>query len=175
VNTLCRDFIVCLTLTISKLELNIAKFSNSFLTVFLVYDASETYSEIQERKILRMLNTSGAGVDAGDVVVRKAVAAGNEFTTTTTASDNSVIGIALETIANNAYGYILVKGKTVSLKVDGTTDIAVGDYLTTFTTAKIAQKGAAGNIVFARALEAYTGNDSLGVIDALLIDNFQMA
>jgi hypothetical protein len=61
------------------------------------------------------------------------------------------------------------KGLNGTNGIDGTTDIAVGDYLTCFTTVKIAAKAATGNMVFAIALEAYTTNDSAGVVDALLI------
>ena len=120
-------------------------------------------------EVLRMKNTSGASVLAGDVVIWKATATGDEITTTTTAGDSKVFGIASETVVNNAYGYFLTKGKTVLLKVDGTTDIAIGDYLTTFTTAGISAKATTGNTAFAIALEAYTADNSSGVIDALLI------
>jgi hypothetical protein len=116
-----------------------------------------------------MKNTSGGALAVGDVVVLKAVAAGNEVTTTTTAGDDKVFGMATGTIADNAFGYFQTIGKTVSLKVDGTTDIAIGDLLTCFTTAKIAAKAGAGDMCFAVALEAYTTDDSSGVIDALLI------
>lgn len=126
-------------------------------------------SLVHEKRTMRMKNTSGGSIALGDVVVWKAVAAGDEVTTTTTAGDDKVFGVAVETINNDAYGRILVHGKTVNLKVDGTTDIAIGDFLTTFTTAKIAAKAAAGDMVFAIALEAYTTDDSNGVIDALLI------
>lgn len=51
----------------------------------------------------------------------------------------------------------------------GTTDIAVGDFITAFTTVEIGQKGSAGQTAIAIALEAYTNNDSSGVIDALII------
>lgn len=121
------------------------------------------------RKHKRMKNTSGGTINLGDVVVFKAVANGEEVTTTTTAGDKFVFGMAAETITNNNYGYIFVEGKTVALKVDGTTDIAIGDYLSCFTTAKIAKKAGAGEMAFAIALEAYTTNDSNGVIDALLL------
>lgn len=94
---------------------------------------------------------------------------GDEITTTTTAGDDKVFGIVEETIADGATGSIQTLGKTASLKVDGTTDIAVGDYLTPFTTAKIAAKASAGDMAFAVALEAYTTNDSNGVIDARLV------
>lgn len=129
-----------------------------------------------EKKFLRMKNTSGSTIAAGAVVVLKNVAAGDEITTTTTASDNLVFGVAEESITNTSYGYVQVSGKTVRLKVDGTTDIAIGDFLTTFTTAEIARKAAVGtlgttpgDLAFAIALEAYATNDSSGVIDALLI------
>lgn len=129
------------------------------------------------RTIVRMKNNSGVSVNVGDVVIHDtSVAAGDNFTTTTTASDNRILGMATATITNGSYGAILVLGKTVSLKADGTTDIAVGDFLTSFTTAGICRKATAGtlgttpgDLAFAIALEAYTSNDSNGVIDALLI------
>lgn len=120
-------------------------------------------------KHVRMKNTSGGTLNLGDVVVYKAVANGDEINTTTTGGDKTVLGMIAETIANNAYGRVFTEGKTVSLKVNGTTDIAIGDYLSCYTTAKIAQKAGAGEMAFARALEAYTTNDSAGVIDALLV------
>lgn len=92
-----------------------------------------------------------------------------DATTTTTGGDDKVFGIAAETIANSAYGRFQIAGKTTALKVDGTTDIAAGDLLSTFTTAKIAKKASAGDMCFAVALEAYTANDSSGVIDAVLL------
>ena len=129
-----------------------------------------------EKQFFLMKNTSGGALAVGDVVILKSVAAGNEVTTTTTASDNQVFGIAAQTISDAASGYIQTLGKTISLKVDGTTDIAIGDFLTTFTTAKIARKAAAGtlgttpgDLAFAIALEAYTADNSSGVIDAILI------
>jgi len=122
-----------------------------------------------ESDFRQMKNTSGGSLAAGDLVVWKAVAAGNEVTTTTTLGDDKVYGMAVATITNNSLGYIQTLGKTTLLKVDGTTDIAVGDPLTAFTTAGIACKASAGDMVFAYALEAYTANDSAGVIDALLI------
>lgn len=122
------------------------------------------------RKTMLMKNTSGGALARGDVVILKAVASGDEVTTTTTTGDTKVFGMVQDaSIADNAWGMILVEGYTVSLKVDGTTDIAIGDYLSTFTTAKIAKKASAGEIAFAIALEAYATNDSLGVIDALLV------
>lgn len=95
--------------------------------------------------------------------------AGDSISTTIIAGDDKVFGMAEETIADTAVGSVLTIGKTINLKVNGTTDIAVGDFLTTFTTVKIAAKAAAGDMAFAVALEAYTTNDSNGIIDARLI------
>lgn len=122
-----------------------------------------------KRVHIRAKNTSGGTLAAGSVVVFKSVANGDEVTTTTTAGDKKVVGVVAESIANNAYGYILVEGKTVLLKVDGTTDIAIGDYLSCFTTVKIAKKASTGEMAFAIALEAYATDDSNGVLDAVLI------
>jgi len=124
---------------------------------------------LSDKRFIKMKNTSGGSVAVGDVVVWKAVANGDEVTTTTTLGDDKVFGMVAEAVADNTYCYVQTLGKTVSLKVDGTTDIAIGDPLTTFTTAKIACKASAGDMVFAYALEAYTGNDSNGVIDAVFI------
>ncbi len=135
-----------------------------------------TGSAVQESRFVNMKNTSGGALTVGTVVVRKAVAAGNEVTTTTSASDPMIYGVvASASIADATFGRIQVLGKTVSLKVDGTTDIAIGDYLTSFTSAGIAAKAGANQIAFAIALEAYTADDSNGVIDALLINPIGLA
>jgi len=126
-------------------------------------------SALLEKKYVRMKNTSGGALAVGDTVILKAVAAGDEVTTTTTQGDDLVFGMATATIADTAYGYFQVLGKTTALKVDGTTDIAIGDFIGTFTTAKIGMKAAVGDMAIAIALEAYATNDSSGVIDALLI------
>ena len=116
-----------------------------------------------------MKNTSGGSLTVGTLVVYKSVANGDEFTTTTTGGDSKVYGVVTATIADAAYGYVQTLGKTVSLKVDGTTDIAIGDFISAFTTAGIGQKATAGQTAIAIALEAYTTNDSNGVIDALIV------
>jgi len=124
---------------------------------------------IRDKIVIKYKNTSGVALAVGDIVVLKNVAAGNECTTTTSQGDDLVLGMALGTIANNAFGDVLLEGKTTVLKVDGTADIAVGDFIGTFTTAKIGMKAAVGDMAFAIALEAYATNDSNGVIDAVLI------
>jgi hypothetical protein len=125
---------------------------------------------ILRKDYVYMKNTSGGAIAAGDIVTLKAVAAGDEVTTTTTASDNLVFGVAAASISSNAYGYIQTSGKTTLLKVNGTTDIAVGDFITTYTTAGIGAKAGAGGLAIAIALEAYTADNSSGVIDALIIE-----
>lgn len=134
----------------------------------LVY-ANNGYSRQSMSRSQSMTNTSGSTINIGDVVVLKAVATLAEVTTTTTVGDNKVLGMALETTSNNSVRRFLTEGFTNLLKVDGTTDIAIGDYLSTFSVAGIAAKASVGDTVFAIALEAYTTNDSNGVIDALLI------
>ena len=122
-----------------------------------------------EKKFIHMKNTSGGQLVQGDSVTLKAVAAGNEITTTTTQGDDLVFGMVDETIADTATGRVQIQGKTTALKVDGTTDIAIGDFIGTFTTATIGQQAAAGDMAIAIALEAYATDDSAGIIDALLI------
>ncbi|MFA5360326.1 MAG: hypothetical protein WC349_05255, partial [Patescibacteria group bacterium] len=132
-------------------------------------------ANINEKDFVYVKNTSGGQLDRGHLVVLKAVAGGNEITTTTTGGDDKVYGVIEvnisrnEYIADNGYGYVQILGKTVYLKVDGTTDIAIGDFISTFTTAGIGKKAAAGDTAIAIALEAYTTDNSSGVIDALLI------
>lgn len=119
---------------------------------------------------IEMINDSGAAVERGDLVCLDATKGRNYFTTSTSGDDNTVIGMAAEAIADGARGLIQVYGPTKYLKVDGTTDISVGDFISTFTTAGIGQQGTigSGNCI-AIACEGYTSNDSLGVIDAFLL------
>ena len=127
-------------------------------------------SSIGEKDFRYMKNTSGGLLLLGETTVLKAVAAGNEITTTAIQGDDMVFGIVgSANIPNNNIGAIQVEGKTTSLKVNGTINIGIGDLLGTLDAAKIAMKAAAGDMAFAIALEAYAGADSLGVIDALLI------
>ena len=121
------------------------------------------------KRHVRMKNTSGGQLDAGDLVGTKDVAAGDEVTTYTTTGDGHIFGMVVETIANNAYGRIQTLGKTTLMKVNGDADVNIGSFITFYTTAKIGMVASAGNSVIAVALEAYTAADSNGVIDAMLI------
>jgi hypothetical protein len=124
---------------------------------------------MDNKQCFYMKNTSGSTVAAGNIVTHKAVAAGDEVTTSTTAGDNKVFGIAQSSTTTGNFGYIQTTGRTTLLTVDGTTDIAIGDFISCFTTVGIGQKALTGHTAIAIALEAYTANDSSGVIDALLI------
>ena len=119
---------------------------------------------------IEMINDSGGSVARGDVVMIDAAKGRNYFDTSSGGDDNQVFGMAAEAIADGARGRIQTYGPTKYLKVDGTDDIAVGDFISSFTAVKIGQKGTigSGNCI-AIACEAYTTDDSNGVIDAFLL------
>jgi len=121
-----------------------------------------------ETRYMAYKNTSGSALTKGDVVVLSSVSAGNECSMTTNGGDAKVLGMADATIENNAQGVILIEGKTTALKADGTTPIAIGDFLSTFTTAGVAKKAAAGDMAFAVSLSNYS-SASTGTISAILI------
>lgn len=121
---------------------------------------------------LEAKNTSGGAIARGDVVVldrTNSTADLYAVTTTTTADDPDVLGMVFDaSIASNGVGNIQIWGPTAALKANGTDNIAAGDLLSTFTTAKIAKKSYGPN-AFAMAWEAYTTDDSAGVIDAYIL------
>jgi len=142
---------------------------NDVGTLTTVQDDNRDIDVIQYKHFVHIKNTSGSQRVAGDVVIIKGIATAVEVTTTITQGDDKVYGMVAETIEDDASGYVQVKGFTADLKVDGTIDIAIDDPLGTFTTACIAMKAAAGDQVFALALEGYTDDASDGVIDAYII------
>lgn len=145
-------------------------FSSSALSEINYTDGNLGTSILLTRKYLICLNVSGGTLNEGDIVIINANTLGSSrITTTTIAGSNLVFGMVAETIANNDTGFIQVQGFTDSLKVDGTTDIAVGDFISCFTTAKIGKKAVAGDTAIAIAYEGYTTDDSNGIIDALII------
>ncbi len=119
---------------------------------------------------IEMLNGSDADVTRGALVILDYAEGAAYFGTDTGEDSNLVIGMAYENIADGAKGLIQVYGPTNYLQVDGTDDISAGDFISTFSSAGIGQKGtiASGNCI-AIACEAYTSNDSLGVIDAFIL------
>jgi hypothetical protein len=130
---------------------------------------SSPYGYTRSSSVLGFKNVSGGTVEKGSVVIFSPSLGLDELTTTTTAGDNKVLGVASSRSTSGRTITVLVEGQTDLLKVDGTTDIAVGDFLSTHTVAGVAAKGLAGHMAFAIALEAYTTNNSLGVIKAVAI------
>ena len=126
---------------------------------------------------VRVMNKSGGTINSGEVVVYDPSNTTDRLTavtTTTTQDDADVAGVMITTTVDDGYGVMQVYGPldvtNGSLKVDGTTDIAVGDFLSTFTTAGIASKATTGKAgVFAYALAAYATDDSLGTIKAFIL------
>lgn len=124
---------------------------------------------IENSEIHYMYNDSGGNLVKGDIIVLKTDANGNKFTTTTTQGDKMIYGVLEENINNGEWGRIKSRGYTESLKVNGTNDIAIGDYITTYTSAGIGCKATDDNMAIAIALEAYSTDDSNGIINALMI------
>jgi len=121
---------------------------------------------------ITLTNKSGGTVNAGDVVIFDKTNA-SAFTTTTTQGDMRILGVAKETIANNASGKIAMAGIAT---VNVTGNAAIGAALISSTTPKyaMANGGAkqAGLIGF--ALTAYAGG-ATGTVEALLIPAFERA
>jgi hypothetical protein len=114
-------------------------------------------------------NKSGGALARGDIVIFDTTNSTADLmcvTTTTNANSALACGMVYDaSIASNGLGRIQIWGPTNALKVDGTDNIAVGDLIGTFTTAKIGAK-TAGPGALARAMEGYITDDSAGVIDA---------
>lgn len=92
------------------------------------------------RQVVALLvNKSGGSVALGDVVV--ADGSNDEgFTTTTSAANTSVIGVAAETIANNATGRIIIGGYVSLVNVNAS--VTRNQFGTTHTVAKQATSSA---------------------------------
>lgn len=125
-------------------------------------------TKLINRKSEFVVNNSGTTMAVGDIVVVDSDANADRITTTTTAGDSKVYGMVEESIGNGSGGWVLIEGYTTALKVDGTADIAIGDYIMTFTTAGIGQLHTTGNTYIAQAFEAYITDDSNGVINAFI-------
>lgn len=91
-------------------------------------------SSTRGRQVVVLLtNKSGGSVAAGDVVVLDS-SNDTAFTTTTTSRAEVHIGIAQETIANNATGRVLVNGYAALVNVPAS--VTRGHYVQTHTVAK---------------------------------------
>ena len=97
-----------------------------------------TFEPVASADSMLLTNKSGGQVVAGDVVVVDTTT-DESFTTTTTANDQTVIGVALETISDDAAGTIAFSGKhNVNLVAAGTR----GQFIQAGGTAKTAQQSA---------------------------------
>lgn len=125
-------------------------------------------ASIDQKKHLLMSNGSGASIPVGAVVILKADAAGNVVDTTSTNGSNKVFGAFVEATANATTGRVLTEGKHDSLIVaNGTSSIAIGDWLSTYSHAYYAKKAVTGDMVFAMALS--TPTTGTATITALLV------
>lgn len=138
----------------------------------IAIDSNLAMQKLGSQVIRYMTNTCPNTIVTGEVVVLDtAVATGSAVCTTETANNPLVVGVALNQALTGATVQLCVGGYAGDIvKVNGTTDIAVGDPLSTFTVEGISAKGAyATGGIFAIALEAYTGDDSNGVIKAWIL------
>ncbi len=96
---------------------------------------------IHGRQTVALLtNKSGGGVIAGDVVILD-TSNDSAFTTTTSARSEVTVGIAQQTIANNASGRVLFQGYAPLVNVSAS--VTRGHYLETHTVAKQATANSA--------------------------------
>ncbi len=85
-----------------------------------------------------LTNKSGGGVIAGDVVILSSGTADSFTTTSSAAQTADWVGVALETIADNATGRVCLFGKVPLINL--ASSASLGDYLRTHTVAKQAQR-----------------------------------
>ncbi len=148
-----------------------AEFSSGSLNVSSEMQGNVGASPSTVRKLLRMKNGYSTTVGGGKTVAYDTTAnvRGDIFTASFIAGDDRVCGMLVNSTAVGEWDTVLVEGFTNILQVNGTDDIAIGDYLSLHSANAVAKKAEDGDMAFAIALEAYTGNDSNGVIDALII------
>ncbi len=93
--------------------------------------------------VLPLTNKSGGGVIAGDVVIIDTTN-NDAFTTSTAGAVTSIVGIAQETIANNAAGRVLMSGYAALINVNAS--VTRGNYGKTHTVAKQATDAGASRV-----------------------------
>lgn len=150
--------------------------SGADASITISSETSQVYSNNTDKPYVEQrsipLRNDGGNLVAGEIVVMKALFEdfdGTQFATSVTEGDDLVYGVLIEDTLDQATGLVMVAGKTTKLKVNGTDDIAILDFICVHTVGGIGQKAAVGNMAIAVALEAYTTDDSNGVIDALII------
>lgn len=112
----------------------------------------------------KLTNKSGVSVIAGTVVVIGSTA--SSFATTTTPNNAKVVGVAQETIADNAQGKVKHSG-TSTVRVTGAT--AIGDWLVTSSTAGVASPTAGANPPNGAFALALTSTAGAGTVTAVLL------
>ena len=118
---------------------------------------------------IEMINDSGSAVVRGDALMLDAVKGRNYFDTSTGQDDDQIIAMAAEAIPDGARGKVQVYGPTKYLRANGSDDIAVGDFLSSYSAAGIWQKGTIGSgNCFAIACEAHT-DDTTVALNAFLL------
>lgn len=85
-----------------------------------------------------LTNKSGGGVVAGDVVILDSANASSFTTTSSAAQTADWVGVALETIANNSTGRVVLFGYAPIVNL--ASSASLGDYLRTHSVAKQAQR-----------------------------------
>lgn len=102
--------------------------------------ASNTFGQ---QVVVPLTNKSGGGVIAGDVVI-VGTANNDAFTTTTSAAFTGTIGVAQETIANDATGRVLLSG--YAALINTTASVTRQNFGTTSTTVKKAVDAGASRV-----------------------------
>lgn len=125
------------------------------------------------------INKSGGELTTGMVCVLDPTAANwgeglpIPVTTTTSANVLNVAGAVpahVASVANGAVFELQVAGYHPTLKVDGTTDLANGDFLGTFTTAGAVQKSTTADAICAQYVDAAYTTNSVAAKKAFLIN-----
>jgi hypothetical protein len=135
---------------------------------FLVNGSSKTVTD-------RFYNKSGVSVVEGDAVILDS-ANDRAFKATTTAGSFAALGVAKETIVSDALGALATTAGEVALVNCDTTAVAIGDYLKTSSTVKLATSN--GKIMtpncFAKALSA-KASGSVGTVYCMILDHNPVA
>ncbi len=123
--------------------------------------------DVNEAYGVTLTNSSGGALVLGDVVIQDTTAA-SSFTTTSTLADRKIFGVLGINTANGATGLVQTRGPMAGVKVTGV--VAIGDYLTTSTSATLGiSAGTAWKSgVFAIALTSAAGPGA-GTVTALLL------
>lgn len=134
-------------------------------------DGSTNITGCVKDSTMRFYNKSGGAVAEGDTVI---LDTGNDraFKTTTTPGSFAALGVVKETIANNALGALATTAGEVAIVNCNTAAVAIGDYLKTSSTAKLATSNGKVRTAncFAKALSA-KASGSTGTVYCMILDH----